>query len=60
MKYNSKYEILTPNGFEDFYGVQKLKNKTIEIFFNNNLILRGSYNHLIYSFDGDSIKLKDM
>ena len=60
MKYNSKYEILTPNGFEDFYGVQKLKNKTIEIFFNNNLILRGSYNHLIYSFDGDSIKLKDI
>ena len=60
MKINNKYEILTPNGFEDFDGVQKLKKKTIEIFFNNNLNLRGSFNHQIYDYDGNPIKLSNI
>jgi len=60
MKINNKYEILTPNGFEDFDGVQKLKKKTIEIFFNNDLNLRGSFNHQIYDYDGKPIKLSNI
>lgn len=60
MKINNKYEILTPNGFEDFDGVQKLKKKTIELFFNNDLNLRGSYNHQIYDYNGNSIKLSNV
>lgn len=27
MKINNKYEILTPNGFEDFDGVAKIKKE---------------------------------
>jgi len=60
MKINNKYEILTPNGFEDFDGVQKLKKKTIELFFNNDLNLRGSFNHQIYDYNGNSIKLSNV
>lgn len=60
MKINRKYEILTPNGFEDFDGVQKLRKKTIELFFDNNLTLRGSYNHQIFDFDGNPLFLSEI
>ena len=48
MKINEKYEILSPEGFVDFHGLNKLKKSTIELFFDNGLILRGSNNHIIY------------
>lgn len=60
MKINNKYEILTPNGFEDFEGIQKLKKKTIELFFDNNIQLRGSFNHQIFDYDGNSIILSNV
>ena len=60
MKKNTKYEILSPEGFVDFDGIQKLNKKTIEIIFNNNISLRGSYNHKIYDFDGVEVLLKDL
>jgi hypothetical protein len=67
---NTKYEILTPNGFEPFDGVQKLKKKTIELFFNNGKTLRGSSNHQVFDCEnhpkilaeikvGDKIKSKE-
>jgi sRNA-binding regulator protein Hfq len=60
MKINNRYEILTPNGFEDFDGVQKLKKKTIEVFFDNGIKLRGSFNHQIFDFEGNPILLKNI
>lgn len=60
MKINNQYEILTPNGFVNFLGIQKLKKKTIEIFFHNGLSLRGSYNHQIYDYNNNPIFLKDI
>lgn len=60
MKINSDYEILTPDGFVDFVGVQKLKKKTREIIFTNGITLRSSYNHKIYDFDGTEIFVKDV
>jgi len=59
-KSNTKYEILTPNGFENFDGIQKLKKKTIELTFNNGINLRGSYNHLIYDIDENPIKISEV
>lgn len=41
-------------------GWQKLKKKTIELFFNNDLNLRGSFNHQIYDYNGNSIKLSNV
>lgn len=60
MKKNNNYQILSPEGFVDFDGIQKLKKKTIEIVFNNNLSLRGSLNHKIYSYDGCELLMKDI
>lgn len=61
MKYNNgKYKILSPEGFVDFLGIQKLKKKTIEIFFSENISLRGSLNHKIYDVDDNEILLKDL
>jgi hypothetical protein len=57
---NNKYQILTPNGFENFDGIQKLKKKTIEVFFENGLTLRGSFNHQIYDYEGNPIKLSEI
>jgi hypothetical protein len=56
----TRYEILSPEGFVDFDGIQKLNKKTREIIFNNNLTLRGSYNHKIYDFNGVELYLKDL
>lgn len=60
MKTNTKYQILSPEGFVDFLGVQKLKKRTREIFFTNGLTLRASYNHKIFDFDGNEILIKDV
>jgi sRNA-binding regulator protein Hfq len=60
MKLNTKYEILSPEGFVDFLGIQKLKKKTREIFFTNGLTLRASYNHKIFDFDGNEILIKNV
>jgi hypothetical protein len=61
MKYNNgKYEILSPEGFVDFLGVQKLKRKTIEISFSNNLTLRGTLNHTIFDFDNCPIEISNI
>jgi hypothetical protein len=61
MKYNNgKYEILSPEGFVDFLGVQKLQKKTIEVIFSNNITLRGSINHTIFDYDNHQIKLSEL
>lgn len=60
MRVNNKYEILSPEGFVDFDGIQKLSKKTIEVIFDNKLTLRGSNNHKIYDFNGNEILLKEL
>jgi hypothetical protein len=60
MKYNTKYEILSPEGFVDFLGIQKLNKKTVEIVFDNGLSLRGSLNHKIYDYNGHEIVLNEI
>ena len=53
---NNKYDILTPNGFEDFEGINVLpKSYIFKITFEDNSIIRCSYNH-IFVVDGISIK----
>ena len=37
MKNNSRYKILSPEGFVNFDGIQKLSKKTREIIFDNNI-----------------------
>ena len=57
---NTKYEILSPNGFVHFDGIQKLKKKTREIFFDDGNSLRGTYNHMIYTQEGSPILIGDI
>jgi hypothetical protein len=60
MKNNSRYKILSPEGFVNFDGIQKLSKKTREIIFDNNITLRCSYNHKIFNYDGEEIIVKDI
>jgi len=60
MEINSEYEVLTPDGFKDFIGIQKTKKKTIELFFDNNISIRGSFNHQIYDYDGNPFTLSEI
>ena len=54
------YHISSPEGFVSFDGIQKLNKTTREIFFDNGLTLRCSYNHKIYSYDNQEILAKDI
>jgi hypothetical protein len=60
MKNNSRYKILSPEGFVNFDGIQKLSKKTREIIFDNNITLRCSYNHKIFNYDGEEVIVKDI
>lgn len=60
MKINNRYEILTPDGFVDFDGIQKLKKSTRELFFNDGSILRASLNHIIYDKNNNEVLIKNI
>ena len=60
MRTNNRYEVLTPDGFKDFIGVQKTKKKTIELFFDNGISIRGSLNHQIYDYDENPFILSEI
>ena len=48
MKQNNEWEVLTPDGFRDFDGVQiTKKDKSIKFSFSNTETLECSYNHKI-------------
>ncbi|MFW6311602.1 MAG: hypothetical protein ACOC1K_05140 [Nanoarchaeota archaeon] len=54
-KRNLKYKILTPNGFEDFDGINKEYKETIKIIFSNGKYIRVSKDHIF-----DNIKVKNL
>lgn len=60
MRINKQFEILSPEGFVDFYGVKKTLKKTCKITFTNESTLEGSNNHIIYDHNDKEIKLKDI
>lgn len=50
VKRNSKYTILTPNGFEPFYGVNKLQDrKTLTIILANGAMIDCTHDHKLFS-----------
>lgn len=59
--YNKKkYKILTPDGYEDFIGVNKIvRDKYIHLKFSNGLDLRCSEDHPLITIEG-IIKAKDI
>jgi hypothetical protein len=68
---NTKFEIKTPDGWEDFYGVQKLSgNKVVDVFLESGKHISVSTDHRFYEkrlgycdvkalYSGDVIKTKD-
>lgn len=46
LKLNNKYEILTPDGFKDFRGVQKLQKKTLLFTCGNGVSCKVSKDHV--------------
>ena len=60
IKLNSKYNILTPTGFKDFKGIQKLrKDKSFEFILADDTIIRSSESHKFIS-NGREISAKDL
>lgn len=62
IKRNNKYEILTPNGWEDFNGVRKDKpQKMLTLYFENNVSIKCTYNHKFfikgYMIDADKLEV---
>jgi hypothetical protein len=56
IKHNTRFEILTPNGYQDFAGVRKLrKDKIYVITLSSNIILRCSETH---KFIGKGLELE--
>ena len=46
LKLNNKYEILTPNGFKSFRGIQKLQKKTFLFTCGNGAFCKVSQDHI--------------
>ena len=60
MKINTKYDILTPDGFEHFDCVNIVKKASVEFEFHNRSKLRASFNHKIYKSNDEEILMKDV
>lgn len=72
MKYNknTRYQVLTPDGFKDFSGITKLhKEDLVKIILENDSYLICTYDHQVFAndewcmsisvFEGDVIKTED-
>jgi hypothetical protein len=61
---NKNYQVLSDSGFVDFDGIRITENKTIKIELENDKHLEGSYNHIIYTSNGektlDEIEIDDV
>ena len=52
LKRNNKYEILTPNGWEDFNGVKKgVPQKMLILYFEKNIKIKCTYEHKFFIDD---------
>jgi hypothetical protein len=56
--FNDRYEILTPNGFEPFGGITKIKKTFREITLENDVVLRVSHKHRLFTFEGEILSNK--
>ena len=53
---NSKYEVLTPDGFKDFNGItEEYKDNLTKIYLSNNSSIVCTYDHQIQLYDGEWI-----
>lgn len=53
IEFNSKYEILTPDGWSNFKGIKRTKKEQIvKIIFSENLFLECSKDHPLLTLDG--------
>jgi len=60
MKINNRYQILTPNGYEDFDGIQKVKrDKFCKVVFKDNTEIECSTDHVFLS-GKEEFKAKDL
>jgi len=60
IKLNSDYEVLTPNGFKDFYGIKQTKNTYLKIILENNEEIGITYNHIFIDKHDNQIYAKDL
>ena len=61
LKKNNKYQILTHEGFKDFYGINKVESKNYYILtLSNNKTIKATPNHQIYNVKKQPIKISDI
>jgi hypothetical protein len=54
-KENTRYKVLTPTGFQDFVGIQKLKKSGYRFECDNGLYCEVSTGHKFVTFEGEKI-----
>lgn len=59
IKLNTEYEVLTPNGFKDFYGIKQIQNQYLKISLNNGEEIGITPNH-IFVINNVEILAKDI
>lgn len=59
IKLNTEYEVLTPNGFKDFYAIKQIKKTYLKISFNNGEEIGITPNH-IFVINNVEILAKDI
>ncbi len=60
IKLNSDYEVLTPSGFKDFYGIKQTKNTYLKIILDNNEEIGVTYNHIFIDKNNNQILAKNL
>ena len=61
MTTNNRYLIKTPDGYKNFAGIAESEHKSYtEIIFTNSEKVKCSKNHVLWTTDGDEIKVEDV
>jgi len=61
MTKNNRYLIKTPDGYKSFAGIAESEHKSYtEIFFTNGEKVKCSKNHVLWTDEGDEIKVEDV
>jgi hypothetical protein len=60
IKLNTEYEVLTPNGFKDFFGIKQTENTYNKIIFNNGEEIGVTDNHIFIDINNRQLKANEL
>ena len=60
IKLNTEYEVLTPNGFKDFFGIKQTENTYNKIIFTNGEEIGVTDNHIFIDINNRQLKTNEL